>query len=305
MVRTCQTPAVSACNLVRCVQDGGVALSDMEGALVARMTLPHPRHTPAAVVASSANERWLADAPPGSTVHVWEVLQQRLSHALRVCSNAAVLQLAFVLNQPDVLAILTDDSTLTLCNVATGACNAQLALQAPCDRFALDAAGNYCAAATATGALTFYDIGAARTQLNASSSGDSAESNMCVQRIAPHEMQPVAAVDACGHFDDSENTDTNARLPSQANEAAQQPDTACKDHSSQVLGIPAGGFGSTDAPVNLQRLKKLLNGCGEFPHRYRLTIWQHLLQLPLNAQAHELLRDKGTHPAAAALTSRC
>ena len=41
----------------------------------------------------------------------------------------------------------------------------------------------------------------------------------------------------------------------------------------------------------------MLDHFGEFPEKYRLLTWKHLLHLPLNYSAFETLVQKGVHPA--------
>jgi hypothetical protein len=52
-------------------------------------------------------------------------------------------------------------------------------------------------------------------------------------------------------------------------------------------------------------LRAILDTFGEFPPKYRLTIWRTLLRLPHNRVAYGALRTRGTHPAFATLPSRC
>eukprot|EP00899_Mesostigma_viride_P015242 jgi/Mesvir1/23719/Mv18665-RA.2 len=53
------------------------------------------------------------------------------------------------------------------------------------------------------------------------------------------------------------------------------------------------------------RLTRLLETHGEYPGRYRGTIWRMLLALPGNADVFARLADKGAHPALADLATRC
>jgi hypothetical protein len=41
----------------------------------------------------------------------------------------------------------------------------------------------------------------------------------------------------------------------------------------------------------------MLDQFGEFPEKYRLLTWKHLLQLPLSQSSFQALVAKGTHPS--------
>ncbi|KAK3086503.1 hypothetical protein FSP39_019322 [Pinctada imbricata] len=49
--------------------------------------------------------------------------------------------------------------------------------------------------------------------------------------------------------------------------------------------------------LNMERLKAILKGYGEYPAKYRMFIWRSILRLPENHTAYAALVDKGTHPA--------
>ena len=49
--------------------------------------------------------------------------------------------------------------------------------------------------------------------------------------------------------------------------------------------------------LNMDKLKAILKGYGEYPAKYRMFIWRSILRLPENHTAYAALVDKGTHPA--------
>jgi hypothetical protein len=61
------------------------------------------------------------------------------------------------------------------------------------------------------------------------------------------------------------------------------------------------------APAAQRSLRAVLEAFGEFPPKYRLTIWRTLLRLPHSRVAYGGLAARGTHPAFAAddLAARC
>ena len=54
---------------------------------------------------------------------------------------------------------------------------------------------------------------------------------------------------------------------------------------------------STQDKLNRQELRQVLIGYGEFPARYRLLIWRHLLKIPENESSFAALVDRGRHPS--------
>jgi hypothetical protein len=50
-----------------------------------------------------------------------------------------------------------------------------------------------------------------------------------------------------------------------------------------------------------EKLSKIIDKYGEYPTRYRTSIWEYLLQLPSNVVAYQNLVNKGTHPCATTL----
>ncbi|XP_033096364.1 TBC1 domain family member 31-like isoform X1 [Anneissia japonica] len=67
-------------------------------------------------------------------------------------------------------------------------------------------------------------------------------------------------------------------------------DTAStKDSEDDVTGLPDG--------LDMNRLKAILKGYGEYPAKYRMFIWRSVLRLPENHTAFSNLVDKGTHTA--------
>jgi hypothetical protein len=277
------------------MQDGGVVISDLEGALDARLTLPLPSHTAAACVAAAPAGRWLATAPSGQPlIHVWDVPQRRLGHALRVRSGAAVLQLAFC-RGTNMLAALTD-SALTLFDPLSGVTAARVAPppRAPADCFALEPRGNYATIVASDGSLSFYDLAVARAAVQ--DAGGDAPAPFA-DRVP---LSELPAGDDDDEHEDAENADSNARTVGNSKGG----DNNTKQNNEGVIELPARAFDGLGQRFNLGKLKKLLNGYGEYPHRYRLAIWEFLLALPRNGEAAALLRGRGEHPAAAALMRR-
>ncbi|XP_071957436.1 TBC1 domain family member 31-like isoform X2 [Antedon mediterranea] len=62
-----------------------------------------------------------------------------------------------------------------------------------------------------------------------------------------------------------------------------------KDTEAEVSGLPEG--------LDMNRLKAILKGYGEYPAKYRMFIWRSVLRLPENHAAFSSLVDKGTHMA--------
>ncbi|KAG2434986.1 hypothetical protein HYH02_011985 [Chlamydomonas schloesseri] len=62
-------------------------------------------------------------------------------------------------------------------------------------------------------------------------------------------------------------------------------------------GDGAAGPGSVGVALDRSRLESLLEAFGEYPAKYRLLIWDYLLQLPHNTAAFSALAGLGPHPA--------
>ncbi|EFJ44153.1 hypothetical protein VOLCADRAFT_95633 [Volvox carteri f. nagariensis] len=71
--------------------------------------------------------------------------------------------------------------------------------------------------------------------------------------------------------------------------------------SGAAVGRRGGGGGvkpdAASLSLNRTRLEALLEAFGEYPAKYRLMIWEFLLQLPHNAAAFACLAGLGLHPA--------
>ncbi|KAI8465354.1 MAG: hypothetical protein J3K34DRAFT_461431 [Monoraphidium minutum] len=74
--------------------------------------------------------------------------------------------------------------------------------------------------------------------------------------------------------------------------------------SSLAAALRARPLAPNAAAVSRRRLEEMLAAFREFPSRYRLLIWEHLLQLPRNTAAFRALEDRGVHPAFADLPAR-
>ncbi|KAG2425932.1 hypothetical protein HXX76_013306 [Chlamydomonas incerta] len=66
---------------------------------------------------------------------------------------------------------------------------------------------------------------------------------------------------------------------------------------SAPLGGGAGGRAAAGVALDRSRLEALLEAFGEYPAKYRLLIWDYLLQLPHNTSAFSALAGLGPHPA--------
>ncbi|PNW86118.1 hypothetical protein CHLRE_02g074000v5 [Chlamydomonas reinhardtii] len=66
---------------------------------------------------------------------------------------------------------------------------------------------------------------------------------------------------------------------------------------SAPLGGGAAGAASAGVALDRSRLESLLEAFGEYPAKYRLLIWDYLLQLPHNTSAFSALAGLGAHPA--------
>jgi hypothetical protein len=60
---------------------------------------------------------------------------------------------------------------------------------------------------------------------------------------------------------------------------------------------------SAQNKINRAELRNVLFGFGEFPARYRLLIWRHLLKIPENESSFRALLDRGRHPSVSQLSS--
>ena len=54
---------------------------------------------------------------------------------------------------------------------------------------------------------------------------------------------------------------------------------------------------STQDKLDRSELRQVLVGFGEFPARYRLLIWRHLLKIPENESSFAALVERGRHPS--------
>ena len=60
----------------------------------------------------------------------------------------------------------------------------------------------------------------------------------------------------------------------------------------------------TPSEMRLQDLRSLISKYGEFPDKYRVSIWKSILNLPGNEAAYRELAEKGIHPAYTDLNTR-
>ena len=90
-----------------------------------------------------------------------------------------------------------------------------------------------------------------------------------------------------------------------AQTAAMAPPSPPKPTLSISKNISTGRLNtkplSTQNKIDRKELKNVLNGFGEFPARYRLLIWRHLLQIPENESSFKALWERGRHSSVANL----
>ena len=296
------------------VQDGGIALSSMEGKLSARLTLPQPVHTASAPLAVTRDGGWLATALTHSAdaytcqsalsrIYIWGLQHKAVSHALQLSPGSAVVQIDFVPGST-MLAVLTADSRLTTLDAISGTVASCIHSSGAAEAFALEAHGNYAAIISSTGTLALYDLAAARAAFSQANSSPGQE--QVVSRIEHYELctHVTASDGAATQAVDAENlqhnaTDAVAAASSAAHKSQSGP--RCKVTAELPLAQP----GVSGPKFDVQRMKKLLNANGQYPHQHRLMVWEGLLALPRNREAHALLAEKGRHPAAEALTEQC
>ncbi|GBF94025.1 hypothetical protein Rsub_07293 [Raphidocelis subcapitata] len=74
--------------------------------------------------------------------------------------------------------------------------------------------------------------------------------------------------------------------------------------AAAAAAVRARPLDAAAAAVSRARLEEMLVTYGEYPPRYRLLIWEHLLALPRNTAAFRALEDRGAHPAFVSLPQR-
>jgi hypothetical protein len=231
-------------------------------------------------IAAAPDGHWLATAPHASLILLWDLHQNHLVCGFHLCSGRVVLQLSFLPGDYQTLAVLTDDSCLTLLSVPSGEAVATAQLCANVDSLATERRGNYAVTVATDGTAALYDM----PVLRAASPAASASTH--VNRLLPHELPPSPAHSM------GEGTAGGKTEPRQAAREG-------------VIELPLAEFGDTGQRFNVEKLKKLLNACGEYPPRYRLLIWEFLLQLPRNRDAFEVLQERGPHACVDDLTRQC
>lgn len=171
-------------------------------------------------------------------------------------------------------------------SVPSGEAVATAQLCPPVDDLAVERRGNYAVAVLSDGTAALYDMPVLRA------AAPVATTMTLVDRLLPHDLPPTTA--------HTRGEDTAAPPPLGGSSAAGR-----KAAREGVIELPLAEYGDTGQRFNLEKLKKLLNAYGEYPNRYRLLIWEFLLQLPRNRDAFEVLQERGPHACADDLTRRC
>jgi hypothetical protein len=255
--------------------------------------------------AASADGRWLAIAETSAPIPDEPLVPKNLAflcngrtgaveYALRTCGSSQPVQVAFVATTASI-AILTDDSALTIITLPTVQVSTRLALHSPTASFALDRHSNYVVAVATSGVLSLYDLAVAQHTPS--------PDTFPVRRVLPKDMQPEAP--------NSDELPGNHVWPEVQRDTTEPPRSrltspSCKpkargSSSHATLTLP----GPSSAEFSRTELRKLLNVNGEYPHKYRLLIWEFLLQLPAAEAAFSALRSRGKHPSAEELVCQC
>lgn len=85
------------------------------------------------------------------------------------------------------------------------------------------------------------------------------------------------------------------RKISRSNSKAALPSARTREIDPSQLRIAT--LGLHENQLNRSKLQDLLHSFGEYPEKYRLLIWEFLLEIPQNSCAFEIIANKGLHPA--------
>lgn len=166
--------------------------------------------------------------------------------------------------------------------------------------FSTDARADNMAVVCGDGAVRLFDLAAVRAQLQR------AGSSVQLQRLHEAELQLLPATTGLPDEGEAPALREVGNIPSATercdSKGSKRKAQAARNSDTQSLSVRQ--LGGAAAALNRHKLQEILATFGEFPARHRRLIWEHLLQLPRNAEAHALLQDRGVHAAFKSLPKR-
>nr|KAI8762589.1 TBC1 domain family member 31-like [Biomphalaria glabrata] len=271
--------------IMTCFKDDTIFAWDMN-TLTCKFQLPVPigENPKYRAFATTKDSRYLIAGGKSRFLHLWSLDSRRVIRVIEMPNKVtSVKQLEFlqdnyqnginqilgVLSQDGIMRFINIDSCKLLFDIGTLDCRIRYAAVSPGSR--------HIVAVMENGSLNIYSVDALAADLN---------------RPPPSLMKVVTS----SNLSDTLSTENSMRRSRSAREAnrvmgkkngysSQKSDKEEKD-SKNEMGI-----------LNKTKLLSILKGYGEYPAKYRMFIWNKILELPENYSAYAALIDKGVHPA--------
>ncbi|GMH35330.1 hypothetical protein BSKO_03198 [Bryopsis sp. KO-2023] len=264
----------------------------------------------------SPNGKWLVAAGNHGGLFVCELASCGFTHGLKFTDRQGVKSVQGVSFLPDseTVAVLAQDGVVHFVNVHKGSIEYRVSPGAQgkvCNKMALDVRGNNLALVSDTGQVLMYDLAKARSK----GSQNLTPGKIEVKRFeTPEQMEDFLMATQRVDIADgtvTENTTSENDLGS-SGERLQENGSSCspalrthrtgggkakKTNTMDPSQLRVARLDAMGQKVNKNRLQGLLEAFGEYPERYRLLVWEFLLEIPHNGPAFEVLANRGLHPA--------
>eukprot|EP00803_Ostreobium_quekettii_P008125 evm.model.scf_877.4 EVM.evm.TU.scf_877.4 scf_877:37147-47291(+) len=303
--------------------DGTLALWDADSLRqrgIARMRVECREGWRAAGMAVAPGGCWAAVHGSAPVVFLCDVGSMAFVRALGFPGFASPGEITRMAFMPDstTAAAMGSDGVVRFVDVEEGLIVQELGLGGRggdrlCDVFGMDPRGNVLAATTRQGRVAVFDLATARgrpfvpIRLMRTALVDG---RVPASLLQAWDAQP--AVEEGRRVAARESEDASVEGLEMANGV--QPRGWCEAAGDcGKIGMASGAveralrvvrLDPSSRVVNRRRLRTLLEAFGEYPAKYRLLIWEFLLQIPANGEAFEALSSKGLHPSFSALSQR-
>ncbi|KAI6650902.1 TBC1 domain family member 31-like [Oopsacas minuta] len=236
-------------------------------------------------IAVSRDGKLLAGAGRDPYLYIWKLENQQLIKLLELPTKhgiSAVKSMEFLARNFDggsssFLVLLGQDGRLRVINIITSEIVTELFFRDPIGnencyenilRFVLSPDGVYCLCIMESGIVRIYDM---ETILE--------KKKIVIQKVR----------------ENSEKTSKDKEKTRELDIWKVKENIECNEQDTQGYGIN----------LDSKRLIQIVKEFGEYPEKYRMFIWKHILKLPENRQAYSVLVEKGPHEAWKDLHVKC
>lgn len=259
----------------------------------------------------SPDGKWLVFSKDHPSLLVCDLASCTLCYGLRLDGEGGMgaRALEFMPNS-EVVAVLGKDGCVRFLEVKTGRVCYKVLDQEngkEGEKFSISARAQLLAVTGEPGRVYLYDMSKVRAR-GPPVPEETVESAVFMNSNDVNDFlaQPVLVADSSDNVTSTVKQDNCVRGTSQNREVARNNavegtsksglhQTRTKEINPSQLRIAA--LGPEGNSLNRNKLQGLLHSYGEYPEKYRLLIWEFLLEIPQNSCAFEVIANKEMHPA--------